>query len=64
MPPDIVQTLVDEFSMAGDPSSIDQHIETLRKFAKAGCTEIALRSHNTPEYSIKMIGEQVLPAPH
>jgi len=64
VPPDIVQTLVDELSMAGNPSAIDKHIQTLRKFAEAGFTEIGLRVHDSPEYSIKMIGEQVLPALH
>ena len=62
VPPGITQKLVDGLSLAGDTGSIDQHIEKLRRFAAAGFTEIALRIHDDPAVSIRMIGERVLPA--
>ncbi len=62
VPPDIVQTLVDELSMAGGPDSVDGHIERFKRFAAEGFTEIAVRIHDDPADSIRMLGEQVLPA--
>lgn len=62
VPPEISQKLVDGLSLAGDEDSIDGHIEHLRQFAAAGFTEIALRIHDDPETSIRMIGKRVLPA--
>lgn len=62
LPPELVQTLVEKLSMVGDLNSIDQHVATLKAFATAGFTEIALRPHDQPEKAIRIIGEQVLPA--
>lgn len=62
VPPDIVQTLVDKLSMAGGPDSVDGHIERFKRFAAEGFTEIAVRIHDDPADSIRMLGEQVLPA--
>jgi 5,10-methylenetetrahydromethanopterin reductase len=62
VPTEISQKLVDGLSLAGDEDSIDGHIEHLRQFAAAGFTEIALRIHDDPDTSIRMIGERVLPA--
>lgn len=62
VPPAIVQTLVDELSMAGGPDSVDGHIERFKRFAAEGFTEIAVRIHDDPADSIRMLGEQVLPA--
>ena len=62
VPEHIVDSLVEGLSLAGDLSDIDRHIERLQQFASAGFTEIALRVHDNPAESIKMIGERVLPA--
>lgn len=62
VPPDIVQTLVDELSLAGGPDSIDRHIERLHRFAAEGFTEMAIRIHDDPADSIRMLGAHVLPA--
>lgn len=62
VPPDIVQTLVDELSMAGGPDSVDRHIERFKRFDAEGFTEIAARIHDDPADAIRMLGEQVLPA--
>ncbi len=60
--PSITQKLVDGLSLAGDMTSIDDHIARLRQFGKAGFTEIALRIHDDPAHAIRTIGERVLPA--
>jgi 5,10-methylenetetrahydromethanopterin reductase len=62
VPPDIVQTLVEELSMAGGHDSVDRHIERFKRFDAEGFTEIAVRIHDDPADSIRMLGEQVLPA--
>jgi 5,10-methylenetetrahydromethanopterin reductase len=61
IPPDVVQRLVDGLSCAGDLSDLDRHIERLRQFRAGGLTEIALRLHDDPADSIRMLGEKVLP---
>jgi 5,10-methylenetetrahydromethanopterin reductase len=58
----IVDALVEGLSCAGDPGDLNRHIEKLHKYADAGYTEIALRVHDDPADSIRMIGEKVLPA--
>ncbi len=62
VPEHIVDALVEGLSLAGDYDDIDRHIERLRKFEDAGFTEIALRVHDDPEDSIRLIGQRVLPA--
>ncbi|MDJ0927154.1 MAG: LLM class flavin-dependent oxidoreductase [Gammaproteobacteria bacterium] len=62
VPADILQALVDGLSCAGDYSSIDRHIEKLNQFGEQGFTEIALRLHDNPADSIRLLGERVLPA--
>ena len=62
VPEHVVEALVEALSLAGDLTDIDRHIERLQQFASAGFTEIALRVHDNPAESIKMIGDRVLPA--
>ena len=62
VPAHVVDALVEGLSLAGDTSDIDRHVERLQKMAEAGFTEIALRVHDDPADSIRMIGEKVLPA--
>jgi alkanesulfonate monooxygenase SsuD/methylene tetrahydromethanopterin reductase-like flavin-dependent oxidoreductase (luciferase family) len=62
VPEHIVSALVEGLSCAGDLSDLDRHIEKLGKYADAGFTEVALRIHDDPADSIRMIGEKVLPA--
>ncbi len=62
VPPDIVDRLVDGLSCSGDRSDLDRHIERLRQYADRGMTETALRIHDDPADSIRMLGEEVLPA--
>lgn len=62
VPTHVVDALVEGLCLAGDESDIDRHIERLKKLSAAGFTEIALRVHDDPADSIRMIGERVLPA--
>ena len=62
VPPELVDKLIDNFCFAGDPDDIDRHIDTLRRFRDAGLTEIALRLHDEPMESLRLIGERVMPA--
>ena len=58
----VVDALTEGLSLAGDESDIDRHVERLHTFSELGFTEIALRIHDDPADSIRMIGEKVLPA--
>lgn len=62
VPARITDALVDGLSCAGDPGDLDRHIGKLREFAAKGLTEVALRLHDDPADSIRMLGERVLPA--
>jgi 5,10-methylenetetrahydromethanopterin reductase len=62
IPPEIVDKLVAGLSLSGDHDDIERHLERLRKYRDAGFTEIALRIHDDPADSIRLIGERVLPA--
>lgn len=61
IPPDVVARLVEGLSCAGDLSDLDRHTERLRQFRAGGLTEIALRLHDDPADSIRMLGAKVLP---
>jgi 5,10-methylenetetrahydromethanopterin reductase len=62
VPPALVEKLIDNFTCAGDLSTIDRHVATLKRFADSGLTEIALRLHDDPMDGIRMVGERVIPA--
>lgn len=62
VPDHVVDSLVEGLSLAGGHGDIDRHIERLHKFRAAGFTEIALRIHDDPAESIRVIGDNVLPA--
>jgi hypothetical protein len=62
VPKHIIDLLVEGLTMSGDPGDIDRHIERLAAFKREGFTEISLGLQEDPAESIKMIGEQVLPA--
>lgn len=62
VPPELVDKMIRNISFAGGLDAIDDAIATLRQFADAGLTEIALRVHDEPEAAIRLIGERVVPA--
>ncbi|MBL8224430.1 MAG: LLM class flavin-dependent oxidoreductase [Chromatiales bacterium] len=61
VPDPVVDALVEGLSCAGDLRDLDRHTERLREFARHGLTEVALRIHDDPADSIRMLGERVLP---
>ncbi|MEZ5566082.1 MAG: LLM class flavin-dependent oxidoreductase [Gammaproteobacteria bacterium] len=61
VPPEIVATLVEGLSLAGDLGDLDRHVERIKGFAAAGMTENALRLHDEPDKSLHIIGRQLLP---
>ncbi len=62
VPDELVNKMIRNISFAGGLEAIDPAIETLRAFAAAGLTEIALRVHDEPAGAIRLIGERVMPA--
>ncbi len=62
VPPALVDKMIRHISFAGGLDQIEAAIETLRAFAAAGLTEIALRVHDDPADAIRLIGERVIPA--
>jgi len=62
VPQRIIDRLVEHMTFSGDFSAIDRHAETLRKFAAAGLTEIALRLHDDQADALRVIGERLMPA--
>jgi alkanesulfonate monooxygenase SsuD/methylene tetrahydromethanopterin reductase-like flavin-dependent oxidoreductase (luciferase family) len=62
VPDVIVDKLVDNLTMAGDEGDVARHIETLRQYSDMGLDEVAFKLHRDHAASIKIIGEQVLPA--
>ena len=57
----ILDKLVENLSMAGDPDDVDRHIETLRRYRDMGLGEVALKLHEDQADAIRLIGERVLP---
>lgn len=62
VPDALVTKMIRNISFAGGLDQIEPAIATLRAFAAAGLTEIALRVHDQPADAIRLIGERVLPA--
>jgi hypothetical protein len=62
VPDELVTKMVRNISFVGGLDQIDAAIETLKAFAAAGLTEIALRVHDDPADAIRLIGERVIPA--
>lgn len=62
VPDGLVTKMISNISFAGGLDRIEPAIATLKAFAAAGLTEIALRVHDQPADAIRLIGERVLPA--
>jgi 5,10-methylenetetrahydromethanopterin reductase len=62
VPDALVRKMISNISYVGGLDAIDQAIDSLREFARAGLTEIALRVHDDPAAAIRLIGERVAPA--
>ena len=64
VPAGLVDKMIDNISFVGGLDQIEPAIETLRQFADAGLTEIAIRVHDDPADAIHLIGKHVIPALH
>lgn len=62
IPADIMARFVDKATSASGLDQLDSEIDRLRRFEKAGLTDIALRIYENPEWTIRLIGERVIPA--
>jgi len=62
VPDALLDTCVNNLTLAGTPADIPRFIEHLRKMQRAGCTDIVLELHDDPAEGIRLIGEQVIPA--
>ncbi|MGI9344256.1 MAG: LLM class flavin-dependent oxidoreductase [Gammaproteobacteria bacterium] len=61
VPEPIVDKLVRSLTITASTEELDEHLETLRDFAKAGLTHITLGLHDDPADAIRLIGERVIP---
>jgi len=62
IPDALLEKLVDHLTLTGHVSEVDQKIEHLLELKAAGLTDVALELRQNPAASIKLIGEQVIPA--
>jgi hypothetical protein len=62
IPAGIMERFVDGATSASGVDRLDHEIERLRQFRKNGLTEISLRIYDNPEWTIRLVGERVLPA--
>jgi hypothetical protein len=62
VPDTLINKMIENISFVGGLDQIEPAIETLKGFADAGLTEIALRVHDDPADAIRLIGEKVWPA--
>jgi alkanesulfonate monooxygenase SsuD/methylene tetrahydromethanopterin reductase-like flavin-dependent oxidoreductase (luciferase family) len=62
IPPDIMERFVDGATSASSVADLDREIARLRQFRDSGLTDLALRIYENPEWTIRLIGERVLPA--
>ena len=61
VPESIVCKLVDNMTLTGDLSDIEGIVGHLKLLEAAGLDEVALRLHDDPEASLRIIGERVVP---
>ena len=62
VPDALLESCVDNLTLAGTPADIPRFIEHLQRMRAAGCTDIVLELHDDAEEGIRLIGEQVIPA--
>ena len=61
VPEDIINKLIGGLTITTTADRLDTALERLRQFEAAGLDEIALRLHDDPAYSIRLIGERIAP---
>lgn len=61
VPDALLDSCVENLTLAGTPADIPRFVAHLRKMRDAGCTDIVLELHDEPAEGIRLIGEQVIP---
>lgn len=64
VPQDIIDRIMASLTITVPASESDKAIERLKELEKSGLDEIALRLHDNPADSIRLIGERVIPEFH
>jgi alkanesulfonate monooxygenase SsuD/methylene tetrahydromethanopterin reductase-like flavin-dependent oxidoreductase (luciferase family) len=62
VPDSILDTLVDNLTIAGGLDDLDARISDLQEYVTTGITELCFRVHDDPVYAIRLIGEKIAPA--
>jgi len=62
VPDALLETCVEHLTLAGTPADLPRFAAHLRDMQAAGCTDIVLELHEEPQESIRLIGEQLIPA--
>jgi alkanesulfonate monooxygenase SsuD/methylene tetrahydromethanopterin reductase-like flavin-dependent oxidoreductase (luciferase family) len=62
VPDKVLDTMVENLTFVGSADELDQKIRKLRQFETAGLSAISLRLYHDPGESIRLLGEQVIPA--
>lgn len=62
IPDRIMNDLVENITLTGSVAELDRLIEHIKKFEAAGLNEIGFRLYDDPAESIRLIGEEVIPA--
>lgn len=62
LPARLLDTLATHLTITSDTHHLDQCIDRLQEFARAGLTEIALALYGDPKAGIRLLGEQIVPA--
>jgi len=61
VPDQLVDKLLDNLTITGDLSTLEEKFGELQSFADAGVNELAFRLHDDPDQAIRIIGEHVVP---
>lgn len=62
VPEAVIDKLVANMTLTGDPGDIDGIARHLKTLESAGLDEVALRLHDDPEEGLRLIGERLVPA--
>jgi alkanesulfonate monooxygenase SsuD/methylene tetrahydromethanopterin reductase-like flavin-dependent oxidoreductase (luciferase family) len=62
VPNSILDTLVDNLTIAGGLDDLDARISDLQEYVTTGITELCFRVHDDPAFAIRLIGEKIAPA--
>jgi len=62
VPDSILDTLVDNLTIAGGRDDLDARIAELQEYVATGMTELCFRTHDDPAFAIRLIGEKIAPA--